>query len=122
LEGEEMTVKSKGFAGGDRTEIDLPDTQKELVAAICDLKKPVVLVLQNGSPLSIPVEHQKVNAVVEGWYGGQSAGTALADIFLGDYIPRELTVTVYSLLVSCLVLRFMVCWGRTFQFFSGDPL
>ena len=83
LEGEEMTVKSKGFAGGDRTEIDLPDTQKELVAAICDLKKPVVLVLQNGSPLSIPVEHQKVNAVVEGWYGGQSAGTALADILLG---------------------------------------
>lgn len=123
LEGEEMTVKSKGFAGGDRTEIDLPDTQKELVAAICDLKKPVVLVLQNGSPLSIPVEHQKVNAVVEGWYGGQSAGTALADILLGDYNPSgRLPVTVYKSLEQLLGFEDYGMQGRTYRYFSGDPL
>ncbi|WP_195598077.1 glycoside hydrolase family 3 C-terminal domain-containing protein [Bacteroides cellulosilyticus] len=123
LEGEEMTVKSKGFAGGDRTEIDLPDTQKELVAAICDLKKPVVLVLQNGSPLSITVEHQKVNAVVEGWYGGQSAGTALADILLGDYNPSgRLPVTVYKSLEQLPGFEDYGMQGRTYRYFSGDPL
>jgi len=123
LEGEEMTVKSKGFAGGDRTEIDLPDTQKELVAAICKLGKPTILVLQNGSPLSIPTEHRKVNAVVEGWYGGQSAGTALADVLLGDYNPSgRLPVTVYQSLEQLPDFEDYSMRERTYRYFSGKPL
>lgn len=123
LEGEEMTVKSKGFAGGDRTEIDLPDTQKQLVEAICKLGKPTILVLQNGSPLSIPAEHRKVNAVIEGWYGGQSAGTALADVLLGDYNPSgRLPVTVYQSLEQLPDFEDYSMKGRTYRYFSGRPL
>lgn len=123
LEGEEMTVKTKGFAGGDRTEIDLPDTQQELIKQIRKLGKPTVLVLQNGSPLSIPVEDREVNAVVEGWYGGQSAGTAIADVLFGDYNPSgRLPVTVYRSLDQLPGFEDYSMKGRTYRYFTGKPL
>lgn len=123
LEGEEMTVKTKGFAGGDRTEIDLPDTQRRLIKEICKLRKPTVLVLQNGSPLSIPVEDAEVNAVVEGWYGGQSAGTAIANVLFGDCNPSgRLPVTVYKSLDQLPDFEDYSMKGRTYRYFTGKPL
>ena len=123
LEGEEMTVKTTGFAGGDRTEIDLPDTQQRLIKEIRKLRKPTVLVLQNGSPLSIPVEDKEMNAVVEGWYGGQSAGTAIADVLFGDYNPSgRLPVTVYKSLDQLPHFDDYSMQGRTYRYFTGIPL
>lgn len=123
LEGEEMTVKTKGFAGGDRTEIDLPDTQQRLIKEIRKLGKPIVLVLQNGSPLSIPWEDQQMNAIVEGWYGGQSAGTAIADVLFGDYNPSgRLPVTVYKSLEQLADFEDYSMKGRTYRYFAGKPL
>jgi beta-glucosidase len=59
------------------------------------LGKPVVVVLINGPPLSIPEVVEKTNALVEGWYPGQEGGTALADILFGDANPGgKLPVTV----------------------------
>lgn len=123
LEGEEMTVKTKGFAGGDRTEIGLPETQRRLVARISGLGKPVVMVLLNGSPLSVTEEHGKVNAVVEGWYGGQAAGTAVADVLFGDYNPSgRLPVTVYKSLEQLPDFADYSMKGRTYRYFKGDAL
>lgn len=123
LEGEEMTVTTKGFAGGDRTEIDLPDTQERLIREIHKLGKPVVLVLQNGSPLSIPWEDQRMNAVVEGWYGGQSAGTAISDVLFGDYNPSgRLPITVYKSLGQLSDFEDYSMKGKTYRYFEGKPL
>ena len=123
LEGEEMTVKTKGFSGGDRTEIGLPDTQRKLVKRISELGKPVIMVLLNGSPLSVPEEHNAVNAVIEGWYGGQAAGTAVADVLFGDYNPSgRLPVTVYRSIDQLPDFTDYSMKGRTYRYFAGAAL
>jgi beta-glucosidase len=72
---------------GDRADIGLIAQQNELAQAIFALGKPVVVVLINGAPLSIPEVADKANALLEAWYPGQEGGTALADILFGDANP-----------------------------------
>jgi beta-glucosidase len=80
---------------GDRAELGLVAQQNELAQAMFALGKPVVVVLINGPPLSIPEVAAKTNALIEGWYPGQEGGTALADILFGDANPGgKLPVTV----------------------------
>jgi len=66
--------------GWRQTSLDLPAAQEELIKKIDALGKPIILVLVNGSPLSINWEKEKIPAIVESWYGGQAAGTALANV------------------------------------------
>ena len=87
LEGEELKINVKGFKGGDRTTLDLPESQENLIKKIFSIGKPVVLVLLNGSALSINWENENIPAIVEAWYGGQAAGDAIADALFGDYNP-----------------------------------
>jgi beta-glucosidase len=97
MEGEEMDVQIDGFRGGDRTRIDLPDVQQQLIKEIYALGKPVVLVLLNGSALAINWENENIPAIVEAWYPGQAAGQAIADVLFGDYNPAgRLPVTFYK--------------------------
>lgn len=80
---------------GDRSQIGLIAQQDDLARAMFALGKPVVVVLINGAPLSIPEVAEKANALVEGWYPGQEGGTALADILFGDANPGgKLPVTI----------------------------
>lgn len=72
---------------GDRSTLGLVGQQDELAAAIFALGKPVVVLLINGAPLSIPEVVSHANAVLEAWYPGQEGGTALADILFGDANP-----------------------------------
>jgi len=72
---------------GDRADIGLIAQQNELAQAMFALGKPVVVVLINGAPLSIPEVAGKANALLEAWYPGQEGGTALADILFGDANP-----------------------------------
>jgi beta-glucosidase len=96
LEGEEMRVDFPGFAGGDRTSILLPAVQTELLKALKKTNKPIVFVMMTGSAIAIPGEAENVPAIVNAWYGGQSAGTAIADVLFGDYNPAgRLPVTFY---------------------------
>src|SRR5690606_9084790 len=96
LEGEEMRVDVEGFRGGDRTRIDLPEAQERLLRRIHAVGKPTVLVLLNGSALAINWAAENVPAIVEAWYPGQAAGTAIADVLFGDYNPAgRLPVTFY---------------------------
>ena len=87
LEGEEMPVKLEGFSGGDRTAIDLPTAQQELLEALSATGKPLVVVLKNGSALAVNWAQEHANAILEAWYPGEEGGTAIAETLAGDNNP-----------------------------------
>ena len=87
LEGEEMPVKLEGFSGGDRTAIDLPAAQEDLLKALVATGKPVVVVLQNGSALAVNWAQKNADAILEAWYPGEEGGTAIAETLAGDNNP-----------------------------------
>ncbi len=123
LEGEEMDVNIDGFKGGDRTSLDLPKIQEQLIKEIQALGKPVVLVLLNGSALAVNWEDQHIPAVVEAWYPGQAAGQALADVLFGDYDPGgRLPVTFYRSVNDLPAVSDYNMAGHTYRFFKGRPL
>jgi len=77
-----------------RADLNLPGVQAELINVIAETKKPVVLVLLNGRPLTLSNVESKVNAIVESWHLGIRHGNAVADVLVGDYNPSgKLTVT-----------------------------
>jgi beta-glucosidase len=123
LEGEEMPVAVPGFKGGDRTSILLPAVQTELMKTLKATGKPVVFVMMTGSALATPWESENIPAIVNAWYGGQSAGTAVADVMFGDYNPAgRLPVTFYK---SDADLPFFMEYdmtGRTYRYFGGEAL
>ncbi|HJU53226.1 MAG TPA: glycoside hydrolase family 3 N-terminal domain-containing protein, partial [Pyrinomonadaceae bacterium] len=80
LEGEEMDVKLEGFRGGDRTKLDLPKAQEELLKAVQTTGKPIVLVLLSGSALAVNWADENVPAIVQAWYPGEEGGAAIADV------------------------------------------
>jgi beta-glucosidase len=123
LEGEEMRVSIDGFSGGDRTRIDLPDVQEELIKEIYALGKPVILVLLNGSALAVNWENDNIPAIIETWYGGQAAGSALADVIFGDYNPGgRLPVTFYKSINDLPDFSDYKMNNRTYRYFKGEPL
>ena len=97
LEGEEMPVDEEGFKGGDRTSLDLPKPEQELLEAVAATGKPVVLVLANGSALSVNWAKEHVNAILESWYAGEEGGAAIAETLSGKNNPAgRLPVTFYT--------------------------
>jgi beta-glucosidase len=123
LEGEEMKVQFKGFSGGDRETIDLPKPQEDLIKAISKLHKPLVLVLLNGSALAINWEAENVPAIIDAWYGGQAAGTAIADVLFGDYNPAgRLPVTFYKSTTDLPAFDDYSMRNRTYRYFKGEVL
>ena len=123
LEGEEMKVEVPGFSGGDRTSIALPAVQTELLKVLHNTGRPVVLVLQTGSALGCPWEAAHLPAIVNSWYGGQAAGTALADVLFGDYNPAgRLPVTFYKSEAQLPAFDNYDMAGRTYRYFTGEPL
>jgi beta-glucosidase len=123
LEGEEMNVTEPGFAGGDRTDINLPARQEGLLKAVAATGKPVVLVLLNGSALAVNWAQSNVAAIVEAWYPGEEGGAALADMLFGDYNPAgRLPVTFYKSVEQLPPFESYAVEGRTYRYFKGDPL
>ncbi len=97
LEGEEMKVEAEGFSGGDRTSLDLPLEQRELLKAVAASGKPVVLLLMAGSALSVNWAQENVAAILYAGYPGEQGGNAIADVLMGDYNPAgRLTLTYYG--------------------------
>ncbi|TKB96637.1 glycoside hydrolase family 3 C-terminal domain-containing protein [Pedobacter cryotolerans] len=123
LEGEEMKVNFPGFKGGDRTSILLPKVQTELMKVLKNTGKPLVFVMMTGSAIAIPWEAENVPAIVNSWYGGQSAGTAVADVLFGDYNPAgRLPVTFYRSDSDLPDFSDYSMKGRTYRYFEGKPL
>jgi beta-glucosidase len=123
LEGEEMAVKLAGFSGGDRTSIDLPAAQEELLKALATTGKPLVVVLQNGSALAVNWAQQNANAILEAWYPGEEGGTAIAETLAGDNNPGgRLPLTFYSSLSQIPPFEDYSMRGRTYRYFTEKPL
>ncbi len=123
LEGEEMPVNAKGFNGGDRTSILLPAVQTELMKALHATGKPVVFVMMTGSAIAIPWESENLPAIVNAWYGGQGAGTAIADVLFGDYNPAgRLPVTFYKSDSDLPGFSDYSMNNRTYRYFQGEAL
>ncbi len=123
LEGEEMPVNFKGFRGGDRTTIELPETQREYISAISRLGKPVIFVNLSGSAVAIAPEARSCDAILQAWYGGQQGGTAVADVLFGDYNPAgRLPLTFYASDSDLPDFGDYDMEGHTYRYFKGKPL
>ncbi|MBK6389274.1 MAG: glycoside hydrolase family 3 C-terminal domain-containing protein [Saprospiraceae bacterium] len=123
MEGEEMDVAADGFKGGDRTKLALPQVQQDLIRSIQALGKPTVLVLLNGSALAVNWENEHLPAILEAWYPGQAAGTAIADVLFGDYNPGgRLPVTFYKSENDLPPFTQYAMTSQTYRYFKGDAL
>lgn len=123
MEGEEMDILVDGFNGGDRTKIGLPAVQEDLIKSVNALGKPVVLVLLNGSALAVNWESQNIPAILEAWYPGQAAGTAIADILFGDFNPSgRLPVTFYKSENDLPPFDQYKMSTQTYRYFDKEPL
>lgn len=123
LEGEEMQVNFDGFAGGDRTKIELPVIQQQLLKELHATGKPIVFVLMSGSAVAFPWENQNLNAILQAWYPGQAGGTAVADVLLGKTNPAgRLPLTFYRATSDLPPFENYDMTGRTYRYFGGQPL
>lgn len=124
LEGEEMRVDYPGFNGGDRTTINLPEVQTAMLKKLKATGKPVVFVMMTGSAIAIPWEDKNIPGIINAWYGGQAAGTAIADVLFGDYNPAgRLPVTFYKSDEDLRDFNSYDMTNRTYRYFlKGDAL
>jgi beta-glucosidase len=123
LEGEEMPVSAKGFRGGDREWIELPEVQQQLLSVLRATGKPVVFVLCTGSAIALQNVDKNYDALLNAWYGGQAGGTAVADVLFGDYNPAgRLPVTFYKSTAQLPGFEDYSMQNRTYRFMTEKPL
>ena len=123
LEGEEMYVEVPGFKGGDRTSLDLPKDEQDVLTAVKKTGKPLVVVLMNGSALSVNWAAKNASAIVDAWYSGEEGGTAIAETLSGANNPAgRLPVTFYTGVQQLPPFEDYSMQGRTYRYFKGKPL
>jgi beta-glucosidase len=123
LEGEELQVSLPGFKGGDRTSLDLPTEEEQLLKALKSTGKPLVIVLMNGSALSVNWADKNANAILEAWYPGEEGGGAIAETLVGANNPGgRLPVTFYKSVEQLPPFEDYSMQNRTYRYFSGQPL
>ena len=123
LEGEEMPVKIEGFAGGDRTSIDLPAAQQHLLEAVAATGKPVIVVNMSGSAVALRWANEHAAAVVQAWYPGVAGGTALAETLAGQNNPAgRLPITFYADTQDLPEFTNYAMKNRTYRYYTGKPL
>jgi beta-glucosidase len=122
LEGEEMPIEQPGFKGGDRTDIELPEVQRNCLKALKQAGKKVVFINCSGSALGLVPETESCDAILQAWYAGESGGQAIADVIFGDFNPAgKLPVTFYKSVQQLPDFEEYSMKGRTYRFMS-DPL
>lgn len=123
LEGEEMRVDVPGFRGGDRTSLNLPEEEEALLGALRSARKPLVVVLMNGSALAVNWANDHANAILEAWYAGEEGGTAIAETLAGANNPAgRLPVTFYTGTEQLPPFDDYAMKDRTYRYFSKTPL
>jgi beta-glucosidase len=122
LEGEEMPVELPGFKGGDRTNIELPAVQRNCLKALKQAGKKIVFINCSGSAIGLVPETESCEAILQGWYAGESGGQAIADVLFGDHNPAgKLPITFYKSTQQLPDFENYSMKGRTYRFMS-DPL
>ena len=118
-----MPVDHPGFSGGDRTNLDMPQPEEDLVQAVAATGKPLVVVLMNGSALGVNWEKAHANAILEAWYSGEEGGAAIAETLSGKNNPAgRLPVTFYKDVHQLPHFEDYSMKGRTYRYFEGEPL
>ena len=123
LEGEEMRVSEPGFRGGDRTSIELPQAQRDVLRWLHEAGKKVVFVNCSGGAMAMVPELETCDAILQWWYDGEQGGTALADVLTGRYNPSgKLPVTFYRSTDDLPDFLDYTMKNRTYRYFTGEPL
>jgi beta-glucosidase len=123
LEGEEMPVNYIGFGGGDRTAIELPEVQTDLLKALHATGKPVVFVNCSGSAVAMVWAAEHLPAILQAWYPGGEGGQAVAEALFGDINPAgRLPVTFYRSTDDLPDFSNYSMSNRTYRYFTGKPL
>ncbi|HEX2760007.1 MAG TPA: glycoside hydrolase family 3 C-terminal domain-containing protein, partial [Rhizomicrobium sp.] len=123
LEGEEMNVNLPGFKGGDRTSLDLPKDEEDLLKAVKGSGRKLAVVLMNGSALSVNWAAANANAILDAWYPGEEGGTAIGQTLSGANNPAgRLSVTFYRGTDQLPAFDDYSMSNRTYRYFKGKPL
>lgn len=123
LEGEEMRVNEPGFQGGDRTSIELPQAQRDVLRWLHEAGKRVIFINCSGGAIAMVPELETCDAILQWWYCGEQGGTALADVLTGRYNPSgKLPVTFYRSTDDLPDFLDYTMKNRTYRYFTGKPL
>jgi len=123
LENEEQAAAYDGFFDGDRTRIELPSVQEDLLQALYATGKPVVLVNCSGSAMAMPWEAGHLAAILQAWYPGEEGGDAVAGVLFGAVNPAgRLPVTFYASTADLPAFDDYSMTNRTYRYFNGRPL
>ena len=123
LEGEEMRVSEPGFKGGDRTSIELPQAQRDVLRMLHEAGKKVVFVNCSGGAMGLVPELESCDAILQWWYDGEQGGRALADVLFGDYNPSgKLPVTFYKNVDELPDFLDYKMNGRTYRYYEGEAV
>jgi len=123
LEGEEMKIETDGFSHGDRTNLNLPKIQEELIQELFKTGKPIVYVNFSGSSVALNWENDNLPALVQAFYPGETSGTALVRLLFGDFNPSgRLPVTFYKTIDDLPDFKNYEMDGRTYRYFNKKPL
>jgi beta-glucosidase len=113
----------EGFKGGDRTSLDLPKPEEDLLEAVKAAHKPLVVVLMSGSALSANWVGENADAVLQAWYPGEEGGRAVAQTLAGTNNPGgRLPVTFYRGVSDLPAFTDYSMANRTYRYFRGPVL
>ena len=122
LEGEEGDT-GNSYASGDKADLQLPESQRELLEAVAACGKPTVLCVLSGSALDLRFADAHMNAVLQVWYPGARGGKAAADLLFGACSPSgKLPVTFYRDLDGFPAFEDYSMKGRTYRYLEKEPL
>ena len=123
VEGEEMKVSDPGFKGGDRTDIELPAVQRNLLKMLHEADKKVIFINCSGGAMAMVPELETCDAIIQGWYGGESGGEAIAEVITGKQNPSgKLPMTFYKSVNDLPDFLDYTMKNRTYRYFQGEPL
>ena len=123
LEGEEMKVSEPGFKGGDRTSIELPQAQRDVLRMLHEAGKKVIFINCSGGAIALTPELDTCDAILQWWYAGEMGGTALAEVLFGDQSPSgKLPVTFYKSTDELPDFLDYTMKNRTYRYYTGEVL
>ena len=122
LEGEEGDT-SNSYASGDKVDLQLPQSQRDLMGAVLAVGKPVIVCLMAGSAIDLSAAQDGAEAVLQLWYPGARGGKAAADVLFGEYSPSgKLPITFYKTLEELPAFEDYSMSGRTYRYMKNEAL